>query len=169
MSISLIAVCRFKIQFYLFATHSLPYTEACIREILRYESLTPSGVPHKATADTKFLGYDIPKGTFVITGLDAAGHDTSAWDNPYAFKPERFLDSNGKLCLRNDISLPFGAGKRLCAGETFARNMLYLFAASFLQAFSVRMPDNVKPIQFNENSTGLIRSTRNHWVRLTLR
>lgn len=37
------------------------YTEACIREILRIETLVPSDVPHKAMCDTELLGYKIPK------------------------------------------------------------------------------------------------------------
>lgn len=147
----------------------LPYTEACLREIMRFETLVPSGLPHRAIVDTEFLGYDIPKGTFIITAIDSASHDTDAWDDPNVFKPERFLDESGSLCLRKDISVPFGAGKRLCAGETFARNMLFLFVTSFLQAFTIRMPDNVKPYEFNENLTGLIRSTPDHWIQVIAR
>lgn len=42
-------------------SYRLPYTEASIREAMRYMTLTPSGVPHLCTEDTKFMGYDIPK------------------------------------------------------------------------------------------------------------
>lgn len=54
---------------------SLPYTEACIREILRYETLVPTNVAHTAMTDTEFAGYSIPKGTLVFTIMDAAMHD----------------------------------------------------------------------------------------------
>lgn len=131
---------------------------------MRFETLVPSGLAHKAMVDTEFLGYNIPKGSIVMPALDAANHDPTVWDRPNEFRPERFLDASGKLCLSKDISLPFGAGKRLCAGETFARNMLFLFISAFLQTFSVRMPDGVRPIRFNENMTGLIRSTPDHWL-----
>lgn len=40
---------------------SLPYTEATLREVMRHETLVPSGLPHTALRDTKFMGYDIPK------------------------------------------------------------------------------------------------------------
>lgn len=136
---------------------------------MRYETLVPSGLPHKALVDTEFLGYTIPKGTIIMPALDAAMHDTTAWEDPDQFRPERFLDASGKLCLSKDISLPFGAGKRLCAGETFARNMLFLFTSAFLQAFSVHMPDGVKPYRFDENLTGSIRSTPDHWITVTAR
>lgn len=148
---------------------SLPYTEACIREIMRFETLVPSGVTHKAMVDTEFLGYNIPKETFIIPGLNAAAHDPTAWERPDEFWPERFLDSSGKLCLSKDISLPFGAGKRLCAGETFARNMTFLCVTSFMQAFTVQMPNGVKPLQFHENMTSGIRTPKDHWIEVIAR
>lgn len=40
---------------------SLSYTEACVREIMRFETLVTPGLMHKAMVDTKFLNYDIPK------------------------------------------------------------------------------------------------------------
>lgn len=147
----------------------MPYTEACIREILRYETLTPTNVAHQAMTDTEFAGYSIPKGTLIFTILDGANHDSTAWDKPNEFWPERFLDSSGKLCLSKDISMPFGAGRRLCAGETFARNMLFLSATAILQAFTIRMPEGKKPMKFSENMTGLIRTPKDHWIELTAR
>lgn len=43
--------------------NSMPYTEACLREMMRYETLVPMGVPHRAMKDTKIDGYDIPEVT----------------------------------------------------------------------------------------------------------
>lgn len=136
---------------------------------MRYETLTPSGLPHRSQVDTKFEGYDIPEGTFVITSLKASHYDPAAWQNPNEFQPERFLGRNGQLCLSKDKSLPFGAGKRLCAGETFARNTLFLFIAAFFQACSVTMPAGVKPFRFEDNKTALIRNPDDHWVQVTVR
>lgn len=39
----------------------MPYTEACLREMMRMESLVPLSVPHRAVKDTKFGGYDVPE------------------------------------------------------------------------------------------------------------
>lgn len=136
---------------------------------MRYETLVPSGMPHKALVDTEFLGYSIPKNTIIMPALDAAMKDSSAWVDPYVFRPERFLDESKKLCLKKDISLPFGAGKRLCAGETFARNMLFLFTATFLQAFTIHVPNGMKPVKLCENITGTIRTPKDHWITVTAR
>lgn len=46
---------------YLVTCCSLPYLEATLREIMRFETLVPSGLPHRALNDTSFMGYDIPK------------------------------------------------------------------------------------------------------------
>lgn len=147
----------------------MPYTEAFIREILRFETLVPSGLPHKAVMDTEFLGYNIPKGSFIITALAAANHDPNAFENSNEFRPERFLDQNGKLDLRKDITLPFAAGRRLCAGETFSRNILFLVTTAFFQEFSVRMANGQAPYSFAENNTGTLKWTPDHWIEVNAR
>lgn len=80
---------------------------------MRFETLVPSGTPHRALVHTEFMGYTVPKGTFIVTALNACMHDPKAFDSPEKFYPERFLDSNGKLSLKKDVSLPFGAGQFL--------------------------------------------------------
>ena len=41
-------------------------------------------------------GYDIPKGSFVLLGIDALHHSTKLWKDPQTFDPQRF-DEKGKL------------------------------------------------------------------------
>jgi cytochrome P450 len=41
---------------------SLPYTEALLREVLRWRPVLPLGVAHAITDDDVFKGYLIPKG-----------------------------------------------------------------------------------------------------------
>lgn len=40
---------------------SMSYTEATIREAMRFHTLIPSGITHTVMEDTEFMGYDIPK------------------------------------------------------------------------------------------------------------
>lgn len=79
------------------------------------------------------------------------------------------MDENDNLSLKKDYSMPFGAGKRVCAGETFARNMLFLFAGALFQNFTVSMPDGHKLPDVNETLTGLIRTIPNFWIKLSPR
>lgn len=72
--------------------------------------------------------------------INGSNMDESVWKQPELFQPERFLDENGKFSPKLDKSLPFSAGKRLCAGETFARNTLFLVATALIQNFNVAVP-----------------------------
>lgn len=143
---------------------NLSYTEAAIREILRFETLVPSSIPHKAVEDTTYLGYTVPKGTFMIPTLYAMHEVDPVWGDPENFRPERFLDDKGKLVLSRDISLPFGAGKRLCAGETFARNMMFLLVAGIVQNFNLKVPKGASPPTVKQNRSGLIIYTPDLWI-----
>jgi len=121
----------------------LPYLEASLREIMRYITIVPLGLPHRAQVDTMFEGYFIPKDTMISVNLMDYHMDREIWGDPENFRPERFLDHHGKLDLKKDVSLPFGAGKRLCAGETFSRQTVFLMAAGLMQNFTFKMYDSV--------------------------
>ncbi|CAH2105367.1 unnamed protein product [Euphydryas editha] len=147
---------------------NMPYTEACIREIMRYETLVPLGVPHRAMKDSKMDGYDIPENTIVLFNYVSLHHNKELWGDPENFRPERFIE-NGKLQLSKDKSLPFGAGKRLCAGETYARQSMFQVFAAFMQAFTVSTADG-KPLKKpGRKIQGIITSLPEFWVRVTPR
>lgn len=37
-------------------------------------------------------------------------NDPTYWDHPEEFRPQRFLDANGRFC-QNNASIPFGLGQ----------------------------------------------------------
>uniref|UniRef100_A0A1L8E4N0 Putative cytochrome n=1 Tax=Nyssomyia neivai TaxID=330878 RepID=A0A1L8E4N0_9DIPT len=148
---------------------NLPFVEATVREIMRFETLVPSSIPHKAMVDTTLLGYDVPKDCFVVPSLYAFHTDPALWGDAHAFRPERFIGDDGKLSLKLDKSLPFGAGKRLCAGETFARNTLFLIIAALAQNFNIKLPPSDKLPDQKENDTGLIVVPKEFWLKFESR
>ena len=64
---------------------------------------------HRANRDTAIQGYEIPQGTFVVSNLWGALHDPEVWHDPEVFKPERFLDKDGKVDLPKEW-IPFSIG-----------------------------------------------------------
>lgn len=59
-------------------------------------------------------------------------------------KTDRFLDDKGQR-VTPTCFLPFGAGPRVCVGESLARLELFLFLSSLLQRMSFKLPDGVSP------------------------
>ena len=113
---------------------SLPFTEACIHEILRLSCYFPFGLPHATSADTTINGYFIPKDTFVMVNLHSLTRDERYWEEPEKFNPHRFLDKKGELIQDLvDKFYPFGIGKRRCLGEHLSRLEIFLFFANVLQ------------------------------------
>uniref|UniRef100_A0A182PZA7 Uncharacterized protein n=1 Tax=Anopheles epiroticus TaxID=199890 RepID=A0A182PZA7_9DIPT len=143
----------------------LSYTEATLREAMRIDTLVPSGIAHRVQEDTTLRGYELPKDTLVIVGLDAIHNQKEYWGDPECFRPERFLDESGKLCLAKDLSVPFGAGKRLCAGETFARNIMFLTLAALMQNFNIRQPPNAQLPDLSKRNTGVIIAPEDYWLK----
>ncbi|CAL7939200.1 unnamed protein product [Xylocopa violacea] len=142
---------------------SLPYMEATIRESLRYETLTPFSIFHKALKPTTLCGYNVPKDTPVITNLAALHNDVNLWGDPENFRPERFLKADGQL--GKDFTFPFGFGHRICLGETFARYNLFELVASLIQNFNFSFVEN-EPTGLNDKLPGLITSPKETWIRV---
>lgn len=121
---------------------NMPYTEATILEILRLRPVVPLGVPRMVDKDTKIAGYIVPEGTTVFFNAFAINRDPQLWDKPHIFDPTRFLSSDGKKVIKSDTLLTFGAGRRICVGETLARMELFFFVTNIFQRFHFRFPED---------------------------
>ncbi|KAI0822115.1 cytochrome P450 [Trametes gibbosa] len=120
---------------------SLPYINAVIKEIARWNVVAPIGIPHVCLEDDIYDGYCIPKGSIVIANLWSLSHDPDCYPNPEIFDPERFF-KDGKCYsgARDPSSYIFGFGRRICPGRHLAEASLFLACASVLQAFSISPP-----------------------------
>nr|QUN00500.1 cytochrome P450 76A84 [Tripterygium wilfordii] len=123
----------------------LPYLQAVVKENLRLHPPIPFLVPRKATQDTTFMGYHIPKNTQVFVDVWAIGRDPDVWDDPSRFKPERFIGSKLDFKGQNYEYLPFGAGRRMCAGVPLAHRMLHLLLGSLIHQFDWELDSSVTP------------------------
>ncbi|XP_057504579.1 cytochrome P450 76A2-like [Actinidia eriantha] len=114
---------------------NLPYLQAVVKETLRLHPPIPFLVPRQAIQDTDFMGYHIPKNTKVLVNTWAIGRDPECWADPLEFKPERFLGSKVEYKGQSYEMIPFGAGRRMCAGIPLAHRMLHLVLGSLVHEF----------------------------------
>ncbi|XP_008549892.1 methyl farnesoate epoxidase-like [Microplitis demolitor] len=121
----------------------LPRIEAFLSEAMRVLVLTPLGLPHRTTENVSLEGYHIPKDTVILFNLHSANNDESCWEKPEEFRPDRFLDENGRYHRRNEF-IPFGLGKRRCLGEIMAKSLIFLFFTNVLHNFDLEIPKGHK-------------------------
>eukprot|EP00257_Ricinus_communis_P027386 XP_025014800.1 cytochrome P450 76A1 isoform X2 [Ricinus communis] len=123
----------------------LPYLQAVLKETMRLHPTLPLLIPRNSLEDTNFMGYLIPKDTQVFVNVWAIGRDPESWQDPNSFKPERFLESDIDYRGKNFEYLPFGSGRRICAGILLAQRVLHLGLASLLHCFDWELSSNYTP------------------------
>lgn len=114
------------------------YVQAFISETLRFRPFLPMGLAHKTVVNTEVNGISIPKGTMVSSMMCQQLGDENVWNDPQAFKPERFIDpSTGEHSTRLTSSYyPFSLGRRSCIGERLALINLFIVLSRMLQQTS---------------------------------
>ncbi|KAL1832412.1 hypothetical protein ACET3Z_002063 [Daucus carota] len=129
---------------------NLPYLQATVEETLRLHPPGPLTLPRRAMHDTKFMGYNIPKGTQVFVNAWAIGRDKENWEDPLCFKPERFLNSSINYKGQSFEFIPFGGGRRICPGLPLAHRMLPLLLGTLLHHFDWKLCDGKPEIDMME-------------------
>ena len=114
----------------------LPLIQATVMETLRVGNVAPLAVPHMVLTDTTLCGYRVPKDTIVFVDTESVHLDPKCWEDPTVFNPYRHMDKDGQLITNQGNFFPFGAGRRVCAGEPLAKVQLFLFLSWMLQKFT---------------------------------
>ncbi|XP_076883272.1 cytochrome P450 CYP82D47-like [Bidens hawaiensis] len=130
---------------------NLVYIDAIIKETLRLYPAAPLSVPHESMEDCIVNGYNIQKGTRLLVNLWKIHRDPDIWSEPCEFKPERFLTCQKEIDLKGKHYelLPFGSGRRMCPGVSFALQVLPLTLTNVIQQFVIHKPSN-EPIDMSE-------------------
>ncbi|KAK9266663.1 hypothetical protein L1049_021638 [Liquidambar formosana] len=92
---------------------NLPYLQCVAKESLRLHPPTPLMLPHRANANVKIGGYDIPRESIVQVNVWAVVRDVAMWRDPLEFQPERFLEEDVDMKGHDFRLLPFCAGRRV--------------------------------------------------------
>jgi cytochrome P450 len=118
----------------------LPLASAVLEEALRLYPPAP-GLPRVSAEADEIQGYPIPAKAIVTVSQWLIHRHPAYWDEPDAFRPERFLPGHGKE--RPKLAyFPFGAGPRGCIGNTFASIESALILAALAQRFHFRPADD---------------------------
>lgn len=115
----------------------LVYLQAIVKETLRLYPPAPFSSPREFNEDCTIGGYHVKKGTRLIPNLWKIQRDPSVWSDPTEFQPERFLTTHKEVDVKgqNFELLPFGSGRRMCAGMSLGLNMVHFTLANFLHSF----------------------------------
>ncbi|PRQ54270.1 putative premnaspirodiene oxygenase [Rosa chinensis] len=139
---------------------TLDYLKAVVKETLRLHPTIPL-IPREARERCEISGYQVAVKTKVIVNEWAMGRDAENWVDPESFKPERFLHIHGDKVSSNNIDfkgsnfefIPFGAGRRICPGISFATAMIELALAQLLYHFDWKLPSGIKPDELDMSET----------------
>jgi cytochrome P450 family 135 len=76
----------------------------------------PNAAPRLVKEPVEIADWTYPPGVCVVANAYLIQHDPDIYEDPYAFRPERFLDS----APGTYTWIPFGGGRRRCLGASFA-------------------------------------------------
>ncbi|KIM30549.1 hypothetical protein M408DRAFT_287431 [Serendipita vermifera MAFF 305830] len=125
----------------------LSYGTAIMQETLRLIPIVPL-IPKSSAYDTQFTTHNangearqvsVPAGTNMGINVIGLHYNPKYWDNPYEFRPERFLQEYEKFAW-----LPFSAGPRACIGRRFAEIEILAVLTLIVLKYEISVPDEPK-------------------------
>lgn len=98
------------------AENGTEYIDAVVEEALRIRPVVPF-TGRELREDAELGGYHLKAGTVVMAGIYLTHTRADVFPDPYAFRPERFLEGEAETYSW----IPFGGGTRRCIGAAFAQ------------------------------------------------
>ena len=110
------------------------YLTATINEILRHRPVLPNAEPRLVKRPIEIGGISYQPGAVLFASAYLIHHDAAIYPQPYAFRPERFLErAPGTYTW-----IPFGGGRRRCLGASFALQEMKLVLAALLTRYTLQ-------------------------------
>ncbi len=117
----------------------LDYLDACINESMRLKPVAPF-IALQALKDTVIGDVEVPVHTLIFTLMRRDSVDDQYIPEAATFKPERWLDNGAAGQSINSvkrISMPFGAGPRICPGRYLALLEMKIAMTMLLTRFDI--------------------------------
>ncbi len=114
----------------------LDWVEACIHETMRLKPVAPQNTM-QALRETTVSGVQIPAGTIVMAVMRHDATSEQHLPNALAFEPQRWLEGSPQASTAKRLSMPFGAGPRICPGRYLAMLEMKMAIATLLSRFDI--------------------------------
>ncbi|MGZ4200817.1 MAG: cytochrome P450 [Thermoleophilaceae bacterium] len=125
------------------------YLTATIQETLRRRPVIPNAAPRLVVQPIEVGGFNYPLGAALVPNAYLIHHDRSIYPDPYAFRPERFLDEPPGTYTW----IPFGGGRRRCIGASFAMLEMKIVLRAVLRRHELRPADGGVELARRRNIT----------------
>ena len=112
------------------------YLDAVIQETLRLRPVLAI-VVRRLKEDFQVGEHLLPEGAAVIPCIYLMHRDPDIYPDPYAFKPERFLENPPGTYTW----IPFGGGVRRCLGASFAQYEMRVVLSALTSSLRIRAAD----------------------------
>jgi cytochrome P450 len=109
------------------------YVTATVQEALRRRPVLPNVAPRLVKQPIEVGGWSYPAGVCLVPNAYLLHHDPDVYEDPYAFRPERFLEQPPGTYTW----IPFGGGRRRCIGASFAMLETTIVLRAILEQQSV--------------------------------
>ena len=106
------------------------YVTATVQEALRRRPVLPNTAPRLVKQPIEVGGWSYPTDVCLVPNAYLLHHDPDVYDDPYSFRPERFLEESPGTYTW----IPFGGGRRRCIGASFAMVEMRIVIRAILEA-----------------------------------
>jgi cytochrome P450 len=127
-----------------FDADALPFTKAVMEETMRLFPPVPF-LSRQAIAEDRIGRIKIPKGSLIMVAPYVLHRHKTLWQEPGAFMPERFLPE-ARAAIPRFAYLPFGAGPRVCIGQSFSLQEAVVVLAHIARAARFTLADDHAPV-----------------------
>lgn len=88
----------------------LPFTAATLLEVQRLATVPHVSIIHRATTKGQLAGYTIPEDSWILLSVWSVHRNPKYFPQPFEFRPERFLDKDGRVATDLPV-ISFSTGK----------------------------------------------------------
>lgn len=136
--------------------NEMVYLKCVLKESLRLHA--PVMIGRETSEAVKLQGYDIPPKTRVLINAWAIHRDPKQWERYEEFIPERFANISVDFKGQHNQFMPFGGGRRICPGLSFAVIEAEMVLANLLYWFDWNIPHGGNPedLDMSESNTLII-------------